>query len=123
MPVDLALLGKHRAARYRDRSPTGRCLRAPVKAAPSRAASANRADDVVVARRWLLPTDTRDFGQLFDPRLTLASFHPHAAHDPAFCIPRSASKRARLADAPRPRGGRARCDEGFLRKRWRRRAE
>lgn len=47
------------------------------------------------ARRWLLPTDTRDFGQLFDPRLAAASFHPHVARDPAFRIPRSASRPGR----------------------------
>lgn len=50
------------------------------------------------ARRRLLPSDTRDLGQLFDPRLAAASFHPHAAADPAFCIPRSASNGARLVD-------------------------
>jgi len=43
--------------------------------------------------------NTRDFGQLFDPRLAAASFHPHAALDPAFCIPRSAFSRARLVGA------------------------
>lgn len=73
------------------------CFRAPEEAARAAAKPGRRRRG---ARRWLLPTDTRDFGQLFDPRLAAASFHPHAALDPAFCIPRSASSRARLVDAP-----------------------
>lgn len=74
------------------------------------------------ARRWLLPTDTRDFGQLFDPRLAAASFHPHVARDPAFRIPRSAFRPCRDWSQVWHPGGRAPCDEGFLRKRRRRRA-